>query len=227
MNPSIRIALADDETLFRKGMRILLEDFGGMSVVLEAQHGQDLLDQLADGGELPDILLLDLNMPELNGVETAKILQRDYPDLRIIILSTYFSKKFILNMIELGAASYLPKNSLPDEVEQTIREVHDKGFAYNDAVMAVIRENMIRKTRPKATFGPDLSEREQEVLQLICEQFTTGEIAEKLFISARTVDGHRNNLLQKLGCRNTAGLVVYALQHQLVHIPPEAFWGQS
>lgn len=227
MNDLIRIALADDETLFRKGMRILIEDFGGMAVVLEAAHGQDLLDQLAAQTEAPDILLLDLNMPELNGVDTARILQRDYPELRIIVLSTYFSKQFIINMIELGASAYLPKNSLPDEVEQTIREVHAKGFAYSDAVMAVIRENMVKKTRPKAAFGPELTEREQEILQLICEQYTTGEIAEKLFISARTVDGHRNNLLQKLGCRNTAGLVVYALQHQLVHVPPEAFWGQG
>ena len=225
MKPMIQIALADDETLFRKGMSILIEEFEGMQVSLEAQHGRDLLDQLAPLDTLPDILLLDLNMPELNGVETAKILQKDYPSIQIIVLSTYFSKQFIINMIELGASAYLPKNSLPEAVESTIREVADKGFAYNDKVMAVIRENLIKKTRPKPSFGPELTEREREILQLICEQYTTGEIAEKLFISARTVDGHRNNLLQKLNCRNTAGLVVCAVQHQLVNLPTGGFWG--
>ncbi|MEO1448313.1 MAG: response regulator transcription factor [Bacteroidota bacterium] len=219
-----RIALTDDETLFRKGMRILIEGFEDMEVVMEAGNGRELLDQLATADPLPDIALLDLNMPELNGVETAKALQKQFPALKVIILSTYFSKKFIINMIELGASGYLPKNSLPEEVERTLREVADKGFSYGDEVMTVIRENLVKKERPKPTFAPQLTEREKEVLQLICEQHTAAEIADKLFISRRTVDGHRNNLLQKLGCRNTAGLVVYALQHQLVNIAPDQFW---
>lgn len=220
----ITIALADDETLFRKGMRILLEDFRGMEVVLEAIHGQDLLDQLATVETLPQVLLLDLNMPQLNGVEAAKVLQQQYPALRIVVLSTYFSKQFILSMIELGASAYLPKNSTPEVVEWTVREVAAKGFAYTDEVMAVIRENMLKRSKPKPSFGLQLSEREREVLQLICEQYTAAEIAERLHISQRTVDGHRNNLLQKLNCRNTAGLVVYAVQHKLVNIPPDTFW---
>lgn len=221
----ITIALADDETLFRKGMRILLEDFGNMEVVLEAVNGQDLIDQLASFEPLPQLLLLDLNMPELNGVETAKILQQQYPELRIVVLSTYFSKQFILSMIELGASAYLPKNSVPKVVEWTIREVAEKGFAYTDEVMAVVRENMLKKSNPKPSFGPKLSEREIEILQLICEQYTAAEIADRLHISQRTVDGHRNNLLQKLNCRNTAGLVVYAIQQKLVDVPPDACWG--
>lgn len=223
----IHLALADDETLFRKGMRILIEGFEGMEVVLEAEHGQDLLDKLATADPLPNVLLLDLNMPQLNGVETAKQLQRDYPSLRVIVLSTYFSKKFILSMVELGASSYLAKNSAPEAVETSIREVFDKGFSYSDPVMEVIRENMVKKMKPKPSFGPQLTERELQVLQLICEQKTAQEIAETLFISVRTVDGHRNNLLQKLNCRNTAGLVVYALQHNLVDVPPDAFWGET
>jgi len=221
---SISLAIADDETLFRKGMTFLIEDFEGVEVILEAENGRDLLDKLSASAQLPNVLLLDLNMPELNGVETAKQLQKHYPEIRIIIISTYYSKQFILNMIELGAASYLPKNSTPIEVERTVREVAEKGFSYNDKVMEVIRENMVKKARPKPAFTPQLTEREQEILQLICEQYTASEIAEKLFISPRTVDGHRNNLLQKLNCRNTAGLVVYALQNKLVSISPDAFW---
>lgn len=224
MIPPITIAIADDETLFRKGIHILVEGFDNMEVCLEAEHGQDLLDQLAQAQSLPDILLMDLNMPVLDGVEAAKILQRDFPSINIIVLSSYFSKAFIINMIELGASGYLAKNSLPEEVEKTIKEVAEKGFSYGDQVMEVIRENMMKKLKVKPSFAPSLSTRETEVLQLICEQYTAAEIADKLFISQRTVDGHRNNLLQKLNCRNTAGLVVYALQNGLVKMNGEMLW---
>jgi len=219
----IKIALTDDEALFRKGMRSLIEDFEGMEVILEAASGTDLLQQLANTTPLPDVLLLDLNMANLNGIETAKVLQKDYPSIKAIILSSYFSKAFVINLIEIGASAYLPKNALPEEVAQTIQEVVTKGFSYNDAVMQIIRENMVQKNRPKlkTPFKISLTKREQEILELICNQATTAEIAKQLFISTRTVEGHRNNLLQKLGCRNTAGLVVFALQHQLVQINPD------
>lgn len=219
----IKIALTDDEALFRKGMRSLIEDFEGMEVILEAASGTDLLQQLANTTPLPDVLLLDLNMDNLNGIETAKVIQKDYPSIKVIILSSYFSKAFVINLIEMGSSAYLPKNALPEEVAQTIQEVVIKGFSYNDAVMQIIRENMVQKNRPKlkTPFKISLTKREQEVLELICNQATTAEIAKQLFISTRTVEGHRNNLLQKLGCRNTAGLVVFALQHQLVQINPD------
>lgn len=222
----IHLALADDEALFRKGMKLLLEDYEGISVVLEAQDGEQLLQQLRQAPTLPDVLLLDMKMPNLNGVDTAKALQENFPSIKIIVLSTYFSKAFIVNMIELGAGAYLPKNANPDEVVATIREVYTNGFSYNQAVLEVIRDNMLQKSKPKMplSFGVDITSREKEILQLICEEYTTGEIAEKLFISPRTVDGHRNNLLEKLGCKNVAGLVVYAIQHQLVKINPETFW---
>lgn len=222
----IKVAIADDEALFRKGMGMLIDDFEGIEYVLEAGNGQELLDKLAVVEETPDVVLLDLNMPVLNGIDTAKVLKERHPNLKIIVLSTYFSKAFIINMIEIGAASYLPKNTSPEEVEQTIREVADKGFFYNQAVMEIIRENMIQKTRPKIKmpFQIELTSREREVLQLICEQYKTSEIGEKLFISPRTVDGHRNKLLEKVGCRNTAGLVVFAIQHNLVKINPESNW---
>ena len=222
----IKIALTDDEALFRKGMRSLIEDFEGMEVILEATSGTDLLQQLANTTPLPDVLLLDLNMANLNGIETAKVLQKDYPSIKAIILSSYFSKAFVINLIEIGASAYLPKNALPEEVAQTIQEVIAKGFSYNDAVMQIIRENMVQKNRPKlkTPFKINLTKREQEILELICNQATTAEIAKQLFISTRTVEGHRNNLLQKLGCRNTAGLVVFALQHQLVQINPDTLF---
>lgn len=138
-------------------------------------------------------------------------------------MSTHFSRAFIVNMIELGAASYLPKNSEPEEVVETIRAVYSKGFRYNNQVMVYIRENMVAKHKPKAQFPFELTTREKEILQLICEQNTTPEISKKLFISPRTVDGHRNNLLSKLNCKNVAGLVVFALQNEVVKISRNYF----
>ena len=225
----IRIAIADDEALIRKGLILLLEDDRSeMKVVLESGDGEDLLHQLEGSPSRPDVLLLDLNMPSLNGVEAARIIQERYPEVKIIVLSTYFSNAFILNMIEAGAAAYLPKNCHPDELRHTILEVMQNGFSYNQKVLEVIRNNLVLRTRPKAptSFNVELTGRECEVLQLICEENTTDEIAEKLFISPRTVEGHRNNLLEKLGCKNVAGLVVYAVHHQLVRINPATFWSK-
>ena len=221
----IKLAIADDEALFRKGLIMLLDE-EQIEVLLEAKDGEHLLAQLKVAEPLPDILLLDLNMPNVNGIEAAKYISKNYPDIKFIVLSTFFSKAFIINMIEMGAAAYLPKNSTPEEVNQTILEVHKNGFSYNQKVLEVIRENMMQKTRPKLNnpFGTELTQRESEILQLICEEYTTPEIAEKLFISPRTVDGHRNNLLQKLGCKNVAGLVVLAIQQELVKVNAESFW---
>lgn len=222
----IRIAIAEDEALFRKGMIALLQGEDDLQISFEAADGQELLDQLQTSVPLPDIVLLDLKMPRLNGIEVARVLRDQHPQLKLIVLSTFFSKAFIINMIELGASAYLPKDSEPEKVIAAIREVHEKGFSYDHHVMEVIRDNMIRKTKPSVNLqdGLDITPREREILQLICEEYTTPEIAERLYISPRTVDGHRNNLLQKLGCRNVAGLVVFALQHQLVTVSPDTFW---
>ncbi len=218
----MKIGIVDDEGLFRKGMRALLSEYDNVEIVLEAGNGKELLEML-NHVEKPDVILLDMQMPLMNGVETTKALQKQYPEISIIILTTHYGKGFIIKMIELGAASYLPKNSEPEDVYKTIQEVNEKGFSYNDHVMGVIRENMQNKIKKRSLEEVELSKREKEVLQLICEQCTTSEIGEKLFISPRTVDGHRNNLLDKTGVRNTAGLVVFALENKLVEVSSNWF----
>lgn len=216
---NINIAIADDEALFRKGMKLILEGNEGIEVVVEAENGEDLIDQLKSTEVMPEIVLLDLKMPKMNGIEAAKVLHTDFPDIKIIVVSTHYSRAFIINMIELSAVAYLPKNSQPSEVIETILAVSDKGFYYNSEVLSIIRENIITRKKVEAQFMMKLTQREKEILQLICEQYTASEIAKKLFISPRTVDGHRNNLLVKLDCKNVAGLVVVAMQQQLVKIP--------
>lgn len=221
----IYLALADDEVLFRKGIQLILSEDPTLKIIVEAGNGQELLDKIQIANDLPDILLLDLKMPVLNGVETARLIRERFPSISIVVLSTYFSKTFVLNMIEIGAAAYLVKNANPEEVIETIKSVHAKGFHYNEMVLEVIRENLFHKNTPKTNspFDIELTSREKEILELICAQFTTAEIAEKLYISNRTVDGHRNNLLSKLGCRNTAGLVLYAIRSGLVKLDPFSF----
>ena len=219
-NQIISLAIADDEALFRRGMRLILDDYPGLKVIIEAENGQHLLDNIRASDELPDVLLLDLKMPVMGGIEAAEIIRREFPSILIVVISSHFSKAFIINMIEIGASAYLGKNTAPDEVVETIRMVREKGFYYNTEVMGIIRENIMSPISSKANREQtiDITNREKEVLQLICEECTTQEIADRLFISVRTVDGHRNNLLSKLGCRNTAGLVVYALQNGLVNL---------
>jgi len=224
----IKVSITDDEVLFRSGMQLLVNNFDGMEVLFQAGNGQELLDKLGEIEVYPDVALLDLKMPVLNGIETAKILTEKYPDIKIVVLSTYFSKPFVFNMLEIGAAGYLVKNSSPEDVELTINNVHENGFYYSPAVMEIIKDNLTNKKRiPKPSFNLKLTRREKEILQLICEQYTNHEIGEKLFISSRTVDGHRNNLLQKMNCRNTAGLVSVAILQELIEIDPSRFWKDS
>jgi DNA-binding NarL/FixJ family response regulator len=161
---------------------------------------------------------MDLKMPLLNGVETTKLIYKDFPSIKIIALTSYNTKSFIANMIEIGAASYIVKNSSPEDMITTIWQVIDKGFYYNDEVLNVIQENLISNSNRKNIFFEEviLTKREREILELICYQNSTQQIAEKLFISPRTVEGHRNSLLLKTDSQNSAGLVVFAIQNKIV-----------
>ena len=163
---------------------------------------------------------MDLKMPLLNGVEATKIIRNDFTDIKIIALTSYNSNTFILNMIHVGASSYLIKNATPKEMILTINEVDRNGFYYNESVLKVIQEEDLNSNKTiKSRFDDDhLTNRELEVLECICKQLSTNEIAEKLFISSRTVEGHRNNLLLKTESKNIAGLVVYAIHNKIVNL---------
>lgn len=221
MKDIIKIAIADDEVLFRQGISFILNKEVNFDIVLQAEDGADLLSQLQNCDVLPDIILMDLKMPNLNGVEATKVIKKEYPSIKIIAITSYYSKPFISNMIATGAVAYLAKNTPPKEVITTVNAVADKGFYYNDNVMQVIQENMLNPDAKvtRSYFDLDyLTKRETEVLKLICAQKTTNEIAEELFISPRTVEGHRNNLLLKTESKNVAGLVVFAVKHKIVEL---------
>lgn len=220
----INIVIADDEELFRKGIHFLLNREDNFKVIYEAENGKDLLDFLSNTDEFPDVILMDLKMPEMNGIEATKAIHKTHPSIKIIALTSFDGKSFITNMIDVGASSYLLKNTSPKMVIHTINEVYEKGFYYDAKVLKIIHENIISSSGKRIKSDLDknlLSKREFEVLELICEQYTTAEIAEKLFISPRTVEGHRNNLLLKTQSKNVAGLVIYGIQKKLIEITPD------
>nr|WP_294938438.1 response regulator transcription factor [uncultured Flavobacterium sp.] len=218
MSNKIKIILADDEVLFRKGISFLLQKEKNIDIIFEASNGNELIDFMKTHNNHPDIIIMDLKMPSLNGVETTKIIHRDFPDVKIIALTSYNTKSFVANMINVGAVSYLVKNTTPQELLTTINEVATKGFYYNEYVMKIILDDLVKTNKnQKSSFDSNhLTNREKEILQLICKQFSSNEIADKLCISSRTVEGHRNNLLLKTDSRNIAGLVVYAIQNEIV-----------
>ena len=215
----INVVIADDEELFRVGIAHILTRNDEVNVMYEASDGKELIDYLSSSEILPDVIIMDIKMPELNGVEATKIITKEYPEIGIVALTTYNTKPFIRNMIDVGASAYLVKNSPPKKVLHTIKQVYFNGFYYDTEVMKIVNDRFKASNdeSKKSVFDDDfLTPREREVLGLICLQHTTSEIAEKLFISPRTVEVHRKNLLEKTGVKNGAGLVIFAITNGLV-----------
>lgn len=224
MESKIKIALADDELLFRQGLISILGNEDTIEILFDAEDGNDLLSKLKASKIKPDIIVTDLKMPNLNGVEVTKVIRKKYPEIKIIALTSYFTKPFIINMISIGAVAYLAKNSTPSLMIQTIKEVNEKGFFYDGEVLKYVHESMSSTKNKKLTTDFDkthFTKRELEVLKLICKQLTARDVAEKLFISDRTVEGHRNTLLSKTDSKNIAGLVIYALKNKLISLDDE------
>ena len=214
----IRIALVDDHSMFRQGLASVIPSVPGMEVVLKCNNGQEFLDQYFDLNV--DIALLDLEMPVLNGIETLEKLQQKKDSVSTIIVSSNKEPHLISSLMELGAKGYMLKEADTDELTKAILSVHETGFYFNDLVSQAMLVRLASKDEINPTFNGNehLSEREKEVLQLICEEFTTQEIGDKLFISHRTVENHRKRVLDKCGARNTAGLVVFAVKNNLVNV---------
>jgi DNA-binding NarL/FixJ family response regulator len=213
----IEVVITDDHKLFRKGIRSLLEEFPLIGKVYEAGNGMELLELLKQIDALPDIILLDIQMPVMNGIDTQKRIRKLYPLQKVIILTMEDDEQFIMHMISEGVNGYLLKDAEPDELEEAIVKVVKNDFYFP----AGLAQLVLKSTRQKHNLKQDLPEfsgRELEVLELICLEFTAPEIAEKLEISPRTVEGHRRKLLEKSGTKNIAGLVVFALKNNLVFL---------
>lgn len=206
----MKIALVDDHVLFRKGMASMLEDIPDIEVRFHASNGKELLDLLPTNPV--DLILLDLEMPVMDGLTAMPLIRKQAPQTKVIIISMHQDDQFISHLMELGANGYLLKDAEFEEVETALASVQSGGFYFNDKVSKALLSRLVQKQQliPSFQTHDELSEREKAVLELICKELTTAEIADRIHLSPRTIEGHRKQLLQKTGARNTAGLVVYA-----------------
>jgi len=212
----IQIAVVDDHSLFRKGMISILQQVPDFEVVMDATNGQEFLDKLP--AQPIDVVLMDLQMPVLDGIKTTEIIRAKHPDVRVLILSMHDEDQFVLHLMEIGANGYLLKDTDPEEVEKAIRKVYETDIYFSDFVSKIMLRKMNRKTQQENkifNYKTDLSERELQVLKHICEGLTTAEIGEIVALSPRTVEGHRLRMMEKLSLKNTAGLVAFAIRNNL------------
>ena len=212
----IKIAIADDYKIFREGLKVGLSADENLEVLLEADNGEDLLKGLEV--QTPDVIIMDLKMPIMDGLEATKAVRKKYPTIKVLVVSMYDDDKFIIHLMENGANGYLLKNAEPDEIRRSIYAVHENGYYFNDLVNKALLKKLVLKNNLKPSFNQniELTEREQEVLKLICEEKTAAEIGKQIFLSPRSVEGIRQRLIEKVGVRNSAGLVMFAVKNGFV-----------
>jgi DNA-binding NarL/FixJ family response regulator len=213
----IKVAIADDHQLFLKSLSVLIETFPNCKVVADALNGKEIIKRLAELDELPDILLLDVNMPELDGVQTARLLADVYPQLKMVALSMQADDRSILQMIRAGCCAYLLKDLHPTQLHNALRELFLTGY-YNADIATIHHRRLLR-------VSPDnekqlLNDRQMKFLQLACSDLTYKQIADKMVLSERTIDGYREEIFRIFGVQSRVGMVLEALRRKLVELNP-------
>ncbi len=212
MTNDIRIALVDDHRLFRSGIVSLISNLGNYKILFEASNGQEFCRKISPANK-PDIVLLDNNMPVMDGLTTAQWLRDNYPDVHIIVLSMFADAEKVLAMVKLGVKGYLLKDAEPHEFEQALKKVADGDLYYPDFVTKHLVNNFNQQAQ-----GVKLNNRELEFLKLAGTELTYKEIADQMCVSARTVDGYRDQLFEKLQIKSRVGLVLYAIKNKLIEL---------
>ena len=206
------VAITDDQVMFRKGLVSLLSEFPELKVVIEADNGKDLQDKLKR--KKADVVLLDLEMPEMDGMQTMAWLKENYPAMRVIILTMHNEEPIIAHMIENGAHGFLVKNDPIETLIDAIYSVMDTGYYFDERVSKALLQRLVLGEKVKPNFAKVvLSERETQVIQLICQELTNREIADRMNLSVRTIEGHREAILEKIKARNSVGIVMYAIKN--------------
>jgi len=209
----IKIALADDHAILRKGVAEILSKFENMSVIIEAGHGVELLSKMEAAPELPDVCILDINMPEMNGYDTALEIKKRWPAIRMLALSMYDTELNVIKMLRNGANGYVLKDSDPEELRFAISEVHRHGFYHSELVtgrmLHILHDSENR-------MNAEMNDREKQFLEYCCTELTYKEIADKMFLSPRTIDGYREALFKKLNVTTRTGLAIYAIKAGIV-----------
>ena len=213
-HPKTRVLVVDDHQMFIQGIVAMFTDDEEISIIDGCADGRSALQHLKSVET--DVILLDINLPDMDGVDVCKQISASYPSIKIIALTMYNEGSFITGMLKSGAKGYVLKNSDKSILKEAIKTVHEGGSFFGEDVTKTLMQGMMPAKQSSPTKLPKLTRREKEILGLIVEEHTTHEIAEKLFISLNTVETHRKNLLQKLNVRNTAGLVRFAIEKGLV-----------
>lgn len=208
------IVLVDDHVLLRNGLSSLIKSLGH-TVVFEADNGNDFCNKL-NAAQVPDIILLDINMPTMDGYETCRWVKNNYPGIKVLALSMYDKEDAIINMLKAGARGYLLKDSEPMQLKTALHDIEHKGYYYSDLVNGKLIHaiNQLEESNNL----PQLSERETAFLKYTCTELTYKEIADKMYVSPRTVDGYRDSLFEKLNVKTRVGLAMYAIKKGLVEI---------
>ena len=212
----IRVGIADDHKIFRKGIILSLRQYTNISFVLEAENGEDLLNQLKNNQ--PDLVLLDLRMPGKDGIETTKEVSKLYPHIKILIITMFEDERYVSHLMENGANGYLLKNAEPAEIKKAIMEAYVRGYYLNNFVNRILLKKSTSRIKNAPSLNNEIviSDKEKEVVSLICREFTASEIAEKMSISPRTVESIKDRLMERFGLKNTAGLVFFAVKNELI-----------
>jgi DNA-binding NarL/FixJ family response regulator len=217
---SIKVILVDDHQLVRDGIRSLIKDAKNIEVIEEASDGYELLEKLKL--TKPDIIVLDISMPRLSGIETTKKITDEFPDVKVLVLSMFTSEEYIFNAIKAGAKGYLPKNTSKKELLEAIYSINAGNEYFSDSISNIILKSYIKKTKTNDDYSGKkqnvLSSRELEVLTLFAEGNTNQEMAEKLFLSIRTVESHKNHIMQKLELKTTVDLVKFAIKNNIIQL---------
>lgn len=218
MNNRWKVFLVDDHQIVRDGIRSLIEDAKDIFIIGEAADGSEMLSRL-DSAQ-PDIILLDISLPGLNGIELIPIIRQRFPQMKILMLSMYNADDYIFNSVRAGANGYLPKNSSKSELLEAIRTICDGKDYFGEEVHQVIVNSYISmaKEDKAAEKKQQLSVRELEILKLFADGFSNKQISDKLFISVRTVESHKNHIMQKFGFKSTVEMVKYAIKHKIIEL---------
>jgi DNA-binding NarL/FixJ family response regulator len=216
MSAEIRVAIADDHKIFRKGVILSLRHYPNIKFVLEAENGEDLLNNIQEAN--PQVVLMDLRMPIKDGIETTKYISKHYPNIAVLVLTMHEDDKFVTHLMENGANGYLLKSTDPQEIRKAITEVAAKGYYLNNFVNRILlkRSHIKSKQIGSLTNSIDVTSKEKDVLRYICMEFTSQEIGDKMNLSARTVESIKERLMERFGVKNTAGLVFFAVKNELV-----------
>ncbi len=214
----IKVILSDDHQMFRDGVKSILNDEAGIEVVGEVGRGQDLIEMLRS--LTPDLLITDISMPGMSGLEISEYIKKNHPGVKVLILSMHVNEEFIVKALETGASGYLPKDTSMSELLAAIYAINKGENYYNKDISDTVLKSIMRKSSSgdKRDQGVALTEREMEILRNVVEGYTNKEIARKLCISIRTVDSHKNNIMHKLNLKSSVELVKYAIKNNLVSI---------